>query len=130
MSDPIANLLNQIKNANHKFIENVEVPASKVKVEIARVLKEEGFIANYKVSPDQRQPTLKINMKFSPQKERVIQEIHRVSRPGLRVYKTHDEIPAIQNGLGIAIVSTSKGMMSGQKAREKKVGGEVICYIW
>jgi small subunit ribosomal protein S8 len=129
MSNPVANLLNQIKNANHKFLENVETSSSKLKVEIARVLKEEGFIANYKVSQD-RQPTLKITMKFSPQKERVIQDIKYVSRPGLRVYKAHDEIPAIQNGLGTAIISTSKGLMSGQKAREKKMGGEVICYIW
>ena len=130
MSNPVANLLNQLKNANHKFLENIETSASKLKVEIARVLKEEGYIANYKVSADQRQPMLKITMKFSSQKERVIQDIKCVSRPGLRVYKGHMEIPAVQNGLGTAIVSTSKGLMSGQKAREKKMGGEVIAYIW
>jgi small subunit ribosomal protein S8 len=99
-------------------------------VEIAKVLKDEGFIGNYKVGQDQRQSTLKIAMKFSPQKERVIQGIKRVSRPGLRVYKPYNEIPAIQNGLGTAIVSTSKGVLSTQKAREKKVGGEIIAYIW
>ncbi len=130
MSDPIANMLNQIKNANHKFIENIELTASKVKVEIAKVLKDEGFIGAYKVAADQRQPTLKITLKFSAQKERVIQGIKRVSRPGLRVYKPHTEIPAIQNGLGTAIISTSKGVMSTQKAKEKKVGGEIIAYIW
>ncbi len=130
MPNPIADLLNQLKMANHKFLENVETPSSKLKVELARVLKEEGYIANYKVSPDQRQPTLKITMKFSSQKERVIQDIKCVSRPGLRSYKAHDKIPPVQNGLGTAIISTSKGVMSGQKAREKKVGGEVICYIW
>lgn len=130
MSDPIANMLNQIKNANHKFIENIEMPASKVKVEIAKVLKEEGYIGNYKLGQDQRQATLKISLKFSSQKERTINGVKRVSRPGLRVYKPYDEIPPIQNGLGTAILSTSKGVLSGQKAREKKVGGEVICYIW
>ncbi len=130
MSDPIANMLNQLKNANHKFIENIEMPASKIKVEIAKVLKDEGFIGGYKVAADQRQPVLKITLKFSAQKERVIQGVKRVSRPGLRVYRPHAEIPVIQNGLGIAIISTSKGVLSTQKAREKKVGGEILAYIW
>jgi small subunit ribosomal protein S8 len=130
MSDPIADMLNQIKNANHKFIENIEFPASKLKVELAKVLKEEGYISNFKVAQDQRHQTLKITMKFSAQKERLIQGMRRVSRPGLRVYRPYFEIPVIKKGLGTAIVSTSRGVMSGKKAKEKKVGGEVLCYIW
>ncbi len=130
MSDTIANMLTQIKNANDKFKENLDMPLSKIKVEIARVLKEEGFISGYKVANDQRKGTLRINLKFSPQKEKVIQGIKRISRPSLRVYRQHTEIPPVQNGLGISIVSTSKGVMTGQKAIEKKIGGEVICFVW
>ena len=127
--DPISNMLNQIKQANNKFIETIELRASKINVEIAKILKEEGFISNYKVSTD-KQPLLKIGLKFTAQKERVIQGVKRVSRPGLRIYKKYTEIPSIQNGLGIAIVSTSRGLMAGQKAQEKKIGGELLCYVW
>ncbi len=130
MSDSIANMLSQISNANHKFKESIDLPASKMKVEIARVLKEEGFIANYKVAQDRRQGTLRITLKYTPEKERVIQGVKRVSRPSLRVYHKSADIPSIQNGLGLAIVSTSKGLMTGQKARESKIGGEVLCYVW
>ncbi len=130
MSDPISNLFAQISNANHKFIETVDTPASKMKVEVVKVLKEEGFIGNYKVVQDQQRPVLRITLKFSPQKERVFQKIKRISHQGLRIYRKYSEIPPIQNGLGCAILSTSRGVMSGQKAREKKVGGEVLCYIW
>ena len=130
MSDPISNMVNQIKQANHKFIETIDMPSSKLKVEIARVLKEEGFISSYKVTPDQRQPILRMNLKFTAQKERAIQGIKKISRPGLKVYRGYDEVPSIQNGLGTAILSTSKGIMTSQKAREKKVGGGISCYIW
>ena len=123
-------MLSQISNANHKFKESIDLPASKMKVEIARVLKEEGFIANYKVAQDRRQGTLRITLKYTPEKERVIQGVKRVSRPSLRVYHKSADIPSIQNGLGLAIVSTSKGLMTGQKARESKIGGEVLCYVW
>ena len=130
MSDMLANMLSAISNANHKFKETVDVPTSKLKAEVARVLKEEGYIANYRVAQDKRQGTLKLTLRYSPQKERVIQGVKRVSRPGLRIYRQWDEIPVVQNGLGTAIVSTSKGVLTGQKAKEKKVGGEVLCYIW
>jgi small subunit ribosomal protein S8 len=130
MSDMLANMLSAISNANHKFKETVDVPTSKLKAEVARVLKEEGYIANFRVAQDKRQGTLKLTLRYSPQKERVIQGVKRVSRPGLRIYRQWDEIPVVQNGLGTAIVSTSKGVLTGQKAKEKKVGGEVLCYIW
>lgn len=128
--DPIANMLTSIFNANHKFKETVDLPASKVKAEIARVLKEEGYISNYRVAQDKRMSTIRVTMKYSAAKERVIQGVKRISKPGLRVYRKWTEIPSVQNGLGTAIVSTSKGVLSGQKAKEKKLGGEVLCYIW
>ena len=130
MSDTIANMLAQISNANHKFRETVDVPASKIKAEIARVLKEEGYIGNFRVAPDKKQGVIRLTLKYTAQKERVIQGIKRVSKPGLRVYRKWAEIPAVQNGLGTAILSTSKGVLSGQKAKEKKLGGEILCYIW
>jgi small subunit ribosomal protein S8 len=130
MSDTVANMLSAIANANHKFKESVDVPASKLKAEIARVLKEEGYIANYRVAPDKRQGVIKMTLRYTPQKERVIQGVRRVSKPGLRIYRKWNEIPVVQNGLGTAIVSTSRGILSGQRAKEKKVGGEVLCYIW
>ncbi len=130
MSDMLANMLSAISNANHKFKENVDVPASKLKNEVARVLKEEGYIANFRLAQDKKQGTLKMTLRYTPQKERVIQGVKRVSRPGLRIYRQWDEIPTVQNGLGTAIISTSRGILTGQKAKEKKVGGEVLCYIW
>ena len=130
MSDMLANMLSAISNANHKFKETVDLPTSKLKAEVARVLKEEGYIANFRVAQDKRQGTLKLTLRYSPQKERVIQGVKRVSRPGLRIYRQWDEIPVVQNGLGTAIISTSQGVITGQKAKEKKVGGEVLCYIW
>lgn len=128
--DPIANMLAQISNANHKFKETIDMPASKIKTEIARVLKEEGFIGNYRVAQDKKASTLRLSMKYSAQRERIIQGFKRVSKPGLRVYRKATEIPSIRNGLGTAIISTSKGVMSAQKAKEKKLGGEVLCYVW
>lgn len=128
--DPIANMLTQISNANHKFKETVDLPASKVKAEIARVLKEEGYISNFRVAQDKRANTIRLTMKYSPQKERVIQGVKRISKPGLRVYRKWTDIPSVQNGLGTVIMSTSKGVLSGQKAKEKKLGGEVLCTIW
>ena len=128
--DNIANMLAAISNANHKFKETVDLPASKLKVEIARVLKEEGYISNYRLATDKRQGTLRLNLKYTPQKERVIRGMKRVSKPGLRIYRAWDEIPSVQNGLGTAIISTSRGVLSGQRAKEKKVGGEVLCMVW
>ncbi len=128
--DPIANMLTQLSNANHKFKETVDIPASKVKTEIARVLKEEGYISNFRVSQDKRTNTIRVTMKYSPAKERVLQGVKRISKPGLRVYRKWSEIPSVQNGLGTAIVSTSKGVLAGQRAKEKKLGGEVLCFVW
>ena len=128
--DPIANMLTQISNANHKFKETLDIPASKIKADIVRVLKEEGYISNYRVAQDKHLSTIRVTMKYSSQKERVIQGVKRVSTPGLRVYRKWTEIPSVQNGLGTVIVSTSKGVLSGQKAKEKKLGGEVLCYVW
>jgi len=130
MSDPIANMLAQINNANHKFKETVDVPASKLKAEIARVLKEEGFISNFRVAQDKRASTIRLTMKYTAQKERVIQGVKRISKPGLRVYRKWTEIPSVQNGLGTAILSTSKGVLSSRRAKEKKLGGEILCYCW
>jgi small subunit ribosomal protein S8 len=120
----------QIVNANHKFKESVDMPSSKLKVEIARVLKEEGYIGNFRVAPDKKQGVLRLTMKYTAGKERVIQGMKRASRPSLRVYRQYQSISSVQNGLGTAIISTSKGVMTGQSAKEKKVGGEVLCYVW
>ncbi len=128
--DNIANMVAQIVNANHKFKESIDVPSSKLKVEIARVLKEEGYISNYRVAPDKKQGILRVTLKYTPAKERVIRGMKRISKPGLRAYRPYGEIPSVQNGLGTVIISTSRGVMSGQTAKEKKVGGEVLCYVW
>lgn len=128
--DNIANMVAQIVTANHKFKESIDVPASKLKVEIARVLKEEGYISNYRVAPDKKQGVLRLTLKYTPAKERVIRGMKRVSKPGLRVYRPYNAIPSVQNGLGTVIISTSRGVMSAQTAKEKKVGGEVLCYVW
>ena len=130
MSDTIADMLSHIANANHKFKETIEMPASRVRSEIARVLKEEGYINHFKVAPDQKQGVLKMTLKYTPQKERAINGLKRVSRPGLRRYAGAEEIPNVQNGLGIAIVSTSKGLMTGHQARQQRLGGEILCIVW
>ncbi len=130
MSDPVANMLVQISNANRKFKETVDVPVSKIKVAVARVLKEEGYISSYRVAQDKHQGVMRLTLKYTPQKENVIQGVERISKPGLRIYRKWTEIPSVKNGLGTAILSTSKGLMSGQKAREKKLGGELIGLIW
>ena len=130
MPDRIADMLSQISNANHKYKETVEMPSSKLKVEIARVLKEEGFISHYRLIQDRLQPVLKINLKYTAQKERVIQGLKRASKSSLRVFHGYKDIPSVQNGLGVAIVSTSRGVMSSGKAKENKVGGEILCTVW
>lgn len=130
MSDTLANMFSAIVNANHKFKETVDIPASKLKAEVARVLKEEGYIANFRVAPDKRQGSLRLTLKYTQQKERVIQGAKRVSTPGLRIYRKWDELPIVQNGLGTALISTSKGVLTGQKAKEKKIGGEVLGFFW
>ena len=129
-TDPIADMLTRIRNANQMRYKEVEVPASKIKLEIARILKETGFIADYKVKKNNVQDIIVLNLKYGQNKERVITGLKRISKPGLRVYANAKEMPKVLNGLGIAIVSTSKGVMTDKEAREASLGGEVLAYIW
>ncbi len=130
VTDPIADMLTRIRNANEMRYVEVEVPASKIKEEIARILKEEGYISDYKITKGDVQNTIVLNLKYGNKKERVITGLKRISKPGLRVYAKADEVPQVLNGLGIAIMSTSKGIMTGKHAKEQKLGGEVLAYIW
>ena len=130
LNDPIADMLTRIRNANTAGHELVDVPRSKIKEELAKILKEEGFIRDYEFIKDNKQGVLRIYLKYGPEKERVITGIERVSRPGLRVYVGKDEIPRVLGGLGIAILSTSKGVMTDKKARREGIGGEVLCRVW
>ena len=130
MTDPIADMLTRIRNANVMRYKEVEVPASKIKVEIARILKDEGFISDYKIKKNNVQNIIVLNLKYGQNKERVITGLKRISKPGLRVYAKAEEIPSVLNGLGIAIVSTSKGLMTDNEARKESLGGEVLAYIW
>ena len=128
MTDPIADMLTRIRNANQMRNATVSMPTSKVKVEIARILKEEGYIVDYSVSEDAKK-TLSLQLKYNGT-ERVISGIKRISKPGLRVYAQADELPRVLNGLGIAIISTSSGLMCDKKARKLGTGGEVLAYVW
>ena len=130
VTDTIADMLTRIRNANQMRYEEVKVPASKVKEEIARILKEEGFISDYKIKKNDVQDVIVLNLKYGQHKERVITGLKRISKPGLRVYAKTNEIPKVLNGLGIAIVSTSKGLMTDKEARKEQLGGEVLAYIW
>ena len=131
VTDTIADMLTRIRNANQMRYEEVKVPASNIKKEIARILKEEGFINDYKVdSEENTQGTITIYLKYTDKKERVITGLKRISKPGLRVYAKNDEVPKVLNGLGIAIISTSKGIMTDKEARKENIGGEVLAYIW
>ena len=129
VSDPIADMLTRIRNANQLRYVEVEMPTSKMKEEIARILKEEGYISDFKVVDAEKQNKLVLNLKYN-KKERVITGLKRISKPGLRVYAKWVDIPRVLNGLGIAIVSTSEGVMTGRDAKNKKLGGEVLAYIW
>ena len=129
VTDPIADMLTRIRNANQMRYKEVEVPASKLKIEIARILKEEGFISDYKIKKNNVQDIIVLYLKYSG-KERVITGLKRISKPGLRVYAKAEEIPTVLSGLGIAIISTSKGMMTDKDARKASLGGEVLAYIW
>ena len=129
VSDPIADMLTRIRNANQLRYVEVEMPTSKMKEEIARILKEEGYISDFKVVDAEKQNKLVLNLKYN-KKERVITGLKRISKPGLRVYAKWVDIPSVLNGLGIAIVSTSEGVMTGRDAKSKKLGGEVLAYIW
>ena len=130
VTDPIADMLTRIRNANQMRYKEVEVPASKMKLEIARILKEEGFINDYKVKKNNVQNIIVLSLKYGQKKERVITGLKRISKPGLRVYAKATEVPRVLNGLGIAIISTSNGVMTDKNARTQNLGGEVLAYIW
>ena len=130
MTDPIADMLTRIRNANAVRHESVEIPASKMKREIADILKREGFIRDAEYIEDGKQGIIRIFLKYGPNNERVITGLKRISKPGLRVYANSNEIPRVLRGLGIAVLSTSKGVMTDKEARQAKVGGEVLAYIW
>ena len=130
VTDTIADMLTRIRNACAMRYTEVKVPASKLKLELARILKEEGFIADYKVVEETAQGMILLTLKYGPKKERVITGLKRISKPGLRVYAKKEEVPKVLNGLGIAIISTSKGIMTDKEARKQNLGGEVLAYIW
>jgi small subunit ribosomal protein S8 len=130
MTDPIADFLNRIVNAQRVRMDKVDIPASKMKLSIARILKEEGFIKHYKFIHDNRQGILRIQLKYDAQRRAAIAGVKRISKPGRRVYVGCDEIPRVLNGLGIAILSTSKGILTDKQARKERVGGELICTVW
>ena len=130
MTDPIADMLTRIRNANTVGHETVEIPASKMKKAIAEILKEEGYIADFEMIEDDKQGMIKVTMKYGANKEKLISGIKKISKPGLKVYAKAGEVPKVLGGLGIAIVSTSKGIVSDKEARKLGVGGEVICYVW
>ncbi|MBP1927294.1 small subunit ribosomal protein S8 [Sedimentibacter acidaminivorans] len=130
MTDPIADMLTRIRNGNHAKHEFVDVPSSKIKKEIANILLEEGYIKGFDVIDDGKQGIIRVELKYQQNKERVITGIKRISKPGLRVYVNKDETPRVLGGLGIAVLSTSKGILTDKKARIQGVGGEVICYVW
>lgn len=130
MTDPIADMLTRIRNANMVKQQKVDVPSSNLKVSLAGVLKNEGYIKNYKVMPDQKQGILRIYLKYIDEKDPVITEIKRVSKPGGRVYAKSEDIPKVKNGLGVSILSTSKGIMTGKQAQEAGIGGELLCTVW
>lgn len=130
MTDPIADFLTRIRNGNMVMHETVEVPSSKTKMGIAEILKDEGYIKDFEYIEDGKQGMIRIYLKYGPNRERVITGLKRISKPGLRVYVKKDEVPKVLGGLGTAVVSTSKGLMTDKKARREGLGGEVICYIW
>ncbi len=130
MTDPIADMLTRIRNANMVRHEKVEIPASTIKKEIARLLKEEGFIRDAEFVEDNKQGIIRVFLKYGPNNERVITGLKRISKPGLRVYAKSTEIPKVLGGLGCAILSTSNGLMTDKQARQAHVGGEVLAYVW
>ena len=130
MTDPIADMLTRIRNANMVRHEKMELPASNIKREIAEILKREGFIREVEYIEDAKQGTLRLFLKYGANNERVITGLKRISKPGLRVYAKADEVPKVLGGLGIAVLSTSKGLMTDKEARQQQVGGEVLAYIW
>ena len=130
MSDVIADMLTRIRNANNAKHVSVDVPASKMKKSIAQILLDEGYIKSYEVVEDGKQGIIRIQLKYAQGKQKVIRGIKRVSKPGLRIYASCEDMPKVMNGLGVAIVSTTKGVMTDKQARKENVGGEVLCFVW
>ncbi|MDI9471646.1 MAG: 30S ribosomal protein S8 [Tissierellia bacterium] len=130
MTDPIADMLTRIRNANKERHESVMIPASNMKISMARIMLEEGFIKNFEVQEDNKQNMIKVTLKYGKDNERVIKGLKRISKPGLRIYAKNTEVPSVLGGLGVALISTSKGIVTDKEARALGVGGEVICYIW
>jgi small subunit ribosomal protein S8 len=130
LTDPIADMLTRIRNANKALHERVTMPSSRMKVEIARLLKEEGYIRDYRIEKGESFDTLVIDLKFGRNRERVIQGLKRVSKPGRRVYARKDRLPRVLGGMGVAILSTSSGLVTGRTAQERGIGGEVVAFIW
>jgi small subunit ribosomal protein S8 len=129
-SDPIADLLTRIRNGSRAEHEKVDIPSSKLKVRVAEILKDEGFIKNFRVLDDTKQGMLRVYLKYGPGNEKVISGLVRVSTPGRRIYVTHDKIPSILGGMGVTLVSTSRGVLTDRDARKERVGGEVLAYVW
>ena len=130
MTDPIADMLTRIRNANSVYHDKVEIPASKIKQSIVEILKSEGFVRDYEVVTDGKQGMLRVALKYGANREKVITGIKRISKPGLRVYAKNEQLPKVLGGLGIAIISTSRGIMSDKQARKEGLGGEVIAFVW
>jgi small subunit ribosomal protein S8 len=130
MTDPIADMLTRIRNGNSAKFSKVDIPASKIKIQIARILKDEGYIKNFKVIKDNRQGILRLYLKFDEKNQQVLSSIKRISRPSRRFYAQKDTIPRVLNGMGLAILTTSKGVMTEREARKLGVGGEIICTVW
>lgn len=132
MTDPIADMLTRLRNANTAMHDDVSMPSSKVKEALAELLKKEGYIEDYAAADNTDRPgrTLTVTMKYSPERARIISGIQRVSKPGLRVYTKSDKIPRVLGGLGVAVVSTSQGLMTDREARKRHVGGEILCFVW
>jgi len=130
MTDPVSDMLTRVRNASQALHDRVEVPASKIKVELARVLHEEGFIRSYRIIEDNKQGIIRIYLKYSETEERVISGIKRISKPGRRVYVNKSLLPRVLGGLGVAVISTSQGVMTDRTCRKSNVGGEVLCHVW
>ncbi|MGX7014758.1 30S ribosomal protein S8 [Vagococcus silagei] len=130
MTDPIADFLTRIRNANIVRHDSLEVPASKIKLEIAKILEREGFVREVETIEDDKQGIIRVFLKYGKDNERVITNLKRISKPGLRAYVKADEVPKVLNGLGIAIISTSEGVLTDKEARERNIGGEVLAYVW
>lgn len=130
MTDPIADMLARIRNASTAFHDEVDIPASKIKENIARILADEGFVDGFEVANGDGHPTIKIRLRYTDERERVISGIRRISKPGRRVYRGATDLPRVLGGLGVAIISTSQGVMTDKQARQARVGGEILAYVW